>query len=78
MSKVWLITGSSRSLGRTLAERVLEGGDRLVATARDPAQLANLVARYGDRVRIVALDVRDAHAAAGAVQTWSPPLAGSI
>jgi NAD(P)-dependent dehydrogenase (short-subunit alcohol dehydrogenase family) len=59
MSKVWLITGSSRGLGRSLAEAVLAAGDRLVATARNPEQLADLVAQYGDQVRAVALDVTD-------------------
>ena len=41
-AKVWLITGSSRGLGRALAEAVLAAGYRLVATARNPAQLADL------------------------------------
>ena len=67
MSKVWLVTGSSRGLGRDIAEAVLAHGDRLVATARRPEQLADLVARYGDRVRTVALDVADAEAARAAV-----------
>lgn len=67
MSKVWLVTGSSRGLGRDIAEAVLAHGDRLVATARRPEQLADLVARYGDRVRAVALDVADAEAARAAV-----------
>jgi len=62
-----LITGSSRGLGRALADAVLAEGHRLVATARDPAQLADLVARYGDRVRAVALDVTDALAAGHAI-----------
>jgi NAD(P)-dependent dehydrogenase (short-subunit alcohol dehydrogenase family) len=51
MSKVWLITGSFRGLGRALAEAVLAEGHNLVATARNPAQLADLVERYGDQVR---------------------------
>src|SRR5437899_4696138 len=69
MSKVWLITGSSRGLGRALAEAALAEGHRLVATARNPAQLADLVERYGDQVRAVALDVTDARAASDAVKT---------
>ncbi|MGH6940271.1 oxidoreductase [Hypericibacter sp.] len=69
MSKVWLITGSSRGLGRMLAEAVLAHGDNLVATARNPAQLADLVERYGNQVRAVALDVTDARASADAVRT---------
>ncbi|MGZ2484667.1 NAD(P)-dependent dehydrogenase (short-subunit alcohol dehydrogenase family) [Rhizobium pisi] len=67
MSKVWLITGSSRGLGRALAEAVLASGDNLVATARDPAQLADLSERYGGQVLALALDVTDAAAAAAAV-----------
>jgi NAD(P)-dependent dehydrogenase (short-subunit alcohol dehydrogenase family) len=68
MSKVWLITGSSRGLGRSLAEAVLEAGHKLVATARKPEQLADLVQKYGEQVRAVALDVADAAAARKAVQ----------
>ncbi|WP_432941660.1 oxidoreductase [Kribbella sp. CA-253562] len=66
--KTWLITGSSRGLGRELALAALEAGDRVVATARTPEQLDDLVAKYGDRVRAVALDVTDAAAARTAVQ----------
>ncbi len=69
MSKVWLITGSSRGLGRALANAVLEAGDKLVATARDPAQLADLVDAYGSRVLALALDVTDEAAAEAAVKT---------
>jgi len=68
MSKIWLITGSSRGLGRELAEAVLAAGHQLVATARKPEQLDDLVERYGDRVRAVALDVTDPTAARAAVQ----------
>lgn len=67
MAKVWLITGSSRGLGRALAEAVLESGERLVATARKPEQLSDLVERYGDRVRAVALDVTSETAATMAI-----------
>src|SRR5580693_9538050 len=67
-SQVWLITGSSRGLGRALADAVLGAGHRLVATARNPAQLSDLTQRYGDRVRAVALDVTDERAAERAVK----------
>src|SRR5207237_7548421 len=67
MAQVWLITGSARGLGRAIAEGVLAAGDRLVATARNPQQLSDLVERYGDHVRAVALDVTDERAAASAV-----------
>jgi NAD(P)-dependent dehydrogenase (short-subunit alcohol dehydrogenase family) len=66
-NKIWLITGSARGLGRNLAEAVLAAGHRLVATARQPDKLQDLVTRYGDRVRTVALDVTDEAAAQAAV-----------
>jgi NAD(P)-dependent dehydrogenase (short-subunit alcohol dehydrogenase family) len=69
MSQRWLITGCSRGLGRALAEAVLDAGHRLVATARDPAALTDLVQRYGEAVRVAALDVTDTRAAALAIQT---------
>ena len=59
MSKVWLVTGSASGLGRNIAEAVLASGDRLVATARDPRQLEDLLRKYGDRVRTAPLDVAD-------------------
>ncbi|WP_328609665.1 oxidoreductase [Amycolatopsis sp. NBC_00345] len=69
MPKTWLITGSSRGFGRELAQAVLESGDHLVATARRPEQLGDLVRKYGGSVRAVALDVTDAEAARAAVRT---------
>ncbi|MFE2521370.1 oxidoreductase [Streptomyces mirabilis] len=67
MTKTWLITGSSRGFGRALAHHVLDHGHRVVATARRPEQLKDLVERHGDRVRAVALDVTDPAAARAAV-----------
>ncbi|MEV0789587.1 oxidoreductase [Kribbella sp. NPDC050459] len=69
MSKIWLVTGSSRGLGRALTEAVLAAGDRVVGTARKPEQLDDLAAKYGDQLRAVALDVTDAGAARAAVRT---------
>jgi NAD(P)-dependent dehydrogenase (short-subunit alcohol dehydrogenase family) len=69
MPQVWLITGTARGLGRAIAEAVLAAGDQLIATARHPQQLSDLVVRYGDNVRAVALDVTDEHAAIAAVQS---------
>ncbi|MGF6598705.1 NAD(P)-dependent dehydrogenase (short-subunit alcohol dehydrogenase family) [Paraburkholderia sp. GAS448] len=68
MSKVWLVTGSARGLGRKIVEAALIAGERVIATARDPRHLADLVERYGERVRAIALDVTDPAAAAHAVQ----------
>src|SRR5258708_27429801 len=68
MDKVWLVTGSASGLGRSIAEAVLESGDQLVATARDPKRLDDLVEQFGERVRAVALDVADESASQAAVQ----------
>src|ERR1700744_6578310 len=68
MSQVFLLTGSSRGLGRQIAEAALSAGHQLIATARDPATLADLAGRYGGQVLPVALDVTDPVAAAAAVK----------
>src|SRR5216684_3241897 len=68
MAKVWLVTGSASGLGRNIAEAVLASGDRLVATAREPHRLEDLIEKYGDQVRAAPLDVADEAAAYTAVQ----------
>jgi NAD(P)-dependent dehydrogenase (short-subunit alcohol dehydrogenase family) len=59
MSQVWFVTGSSRGLGRAIAEAALADGDQVVATARRTAHLDGLVERYGENVQPIALDVTD-------------------
>ncbi|MGO4293098.1 oxidoreductase [Chitinophaga sp. RAB17] len=59
MTKIWFITGSSRGLGRSLTQVVLAKGDRVVATARNPEQLNDLTATYGDQILPIQLDVTD-------------------
>ena len=59
-TQTWFITGSSRGFGRALTVAALHAGDAVVATARRPEQLADLVEQYGNRVLPVALDVNDA------------------
>jgi len=60
--KVWFITGTSRGFGREWAIAALDRGDRVVATARNPHSLDQLVKDYGDSVMPLVLDVtnRDA------------------
>jgi len=62
MSKVWLITGSARGLGRDITEAALAAGNSVVATARDVDRLADLESRYPKQLRGFALDVTDATA----------------
>jgi NAD(P)-dependent dehydrogenase (short-subunit alcohol dehydrogenase family) len=56
---VWLITGCSTGLGRALAEAVLKHGHRAIVTARNPAQIQDIVARYPKTSLAVQLDVAD-------------------
>ncbi len=67
MEQTWFITGSSRGLGRALVRAAVEAGDRVAATARQPAQLDDLIADYGERIQAIALDVTDARAARSAI-----------
>jgi len=56
-SKVWFVTGTSSGFGRSIAEEVIARGGRLVATARDPKVLGDLVAKAPERVLALRLDV---------------------
>jgi NAD(P)-dependent dehydrogenase (short-subunit alcohol dehydrogenase family) len=66
--QVWFITGSSRGLGRAVAEEALAAGRKVAATARNTDSLRDLAEKYGDAVLPLALDVTDAARAARAVQ----------
>lgn len=66
--KTWLITGSSRGLGREWTEAALERGDRVAATARSSTALDPLVQTYGDSIFPLQLDVTDRTAVFAAVQ----------
>ena len=58
-SPVWFITGCSSGFGRELARLVLERGWRAVVTARNPAQVADLVQGHEDNAIALKLDVTD-------------------
>lgn len=67
-----LVTGSSRGIGRAIAEGLAAAGASLVLNGRDPARLeaarAQLAGRLGDeRVTAVAFDVTDPDAVREAV-----------
>src|ERR1700677_5148334 len=69
MPKVWLITGSSRGLGRAFAEAALEAGENVTVTARNVATLADLKQRFGNQVLPLVLDVTNEPQALGAVKS---------
>jgi NAD(P)-dependent dehydrogenase (short-subunit alcohol dehydrogenase family) len=66
-SKTWFITGASRGFGREWAIAALERGDTVAATARDTASLDDLVAKFGDSLLPLRLDVTDRDAVFAAV-----------
>lgn len=68
MKKTWFITGASRGFGALIAERALQRGDAVVATARRPEMVVERLGQHPNLLA-VALDVNDeaqAHAAARA------------
>lgn len=69
MTQAWLITGSSRGLGRAFTEAVLEAGGSVAATARNVNDLADLRQKFGAQVLPLALDVTNETQAQRAVET---------
>jgi NAD(P)-dependent dehydrogenase (short-subunit alcohol dehydrogenase family) len=67
MSQIWLITGSSRGLGRAFTEAALAAGHSVVAGARNPDQLADLRSKFGEKIHSVSLDVTNEARAKAAV-----------
>jgi NADP-dependent 3-hydroxy acid dehydrogenase YdfG len=65
--KTWFITGASRGFGRVWTEAALERGDKVAATARSLASIADLKGEYGDRVLTLELDVTKPDQAKAAV-----------
>ncbi len=55
--RVWFITGCSSGFGRSLAEKALASGDRVVATARQVHRISDLATRAPDSVVTLPLDV---------------------
>lgn len=66
-SRVWLITGASRGLGRAFAQAALDAGDAVVLTARDPGAVEILRAAHPAATLALELDVTDRAAAHRAV-----------
>lgn len=65
--RTWLITGASRGLGAEIAKAVLAAGDRLIATARNQADLQ----QFGTNkdVLLLSMDVTDEAQVKAAIAT---------
>ncbi|MDJ1183755.1 SDR family oxidoreductase [Roseofilum casamattae] len=67
MSKIILITGVSRGLGRAMAEHFIQLGHTVIGCARNPNAIAELNEHFPQPHNFVAVDVTDSLG----VQTWS-------
>ncbi|WP_040693711.1 SDR family NAD(P)-dependent oxidoreductase [Nocardia vinacea] len=74
MTRTWFITGANRGLGRAFTLAALAGGDRVVATARDPRSMTDI---DDGRLTVLPLDVRDRDRAIATVDK-AFAIAGSI
>ncbi|MFB4283166.1 MULTISPECIES: oxidoreductase [unclassified Nonomuraea] len=67
-ARVWLITGCSTGFGRELVRAAVAAGDRVMATARRPEALADLVELGQGQVSVTTLDVTDSGSIKDAVE----------
>ncbi len=67
-SRVWFVTGSSTGFGRMLVEEILKKGERVVATARKPESVKDLVKAYPGKIIAVKMDVTKKAQIASAVK----------
>ena len=67
-SAIWFITGCSTGFGRELAKILLDRGNRVVATARNPKQVEDLAAGRGSQALALKLDVASTSDIAEAVK----------
>jgi NAD(P)-dependent dehydrogenase (short-subunit alcohol dehydrogenase family) len=57
--RTWLITGVSSGFGKEMTAQLLARGDRVAGTLRRPDAIADLQARYGDRLWVAPLEMTD-------------------
>lgn len=56
--RTWLITGTSRGIGRAIAEVALAAGHRVILTARRPSSVEDLHQQYPEQTMLFPLDVQ--------------------
>ena len=65
--RTWFITGVNSGFGRIMTETLLERGDRVAGTTRKLEQMVDLVAKHGDCLWLISLDLTDVAATRHAV-----------
>ena len=65
---VALVTGTSRGIGRGLAEALLDAGLKVICTARNKAPLEEIFASYGANALPISLDVTDGEQMSGLIE----------
>lgn len=66
--KNWFITGANRGLGLEIARAALARGDKVIATARNPAPIGEQLGEFGDRLVTATVDVTDVTTIEAAVE----------
>lgn len=66
--KTWFITGVSSGFGLALAKLLLQRGDRVAGTSRQPDQVNDLKTEYGNQFWLTSLDLTDTASIRAAVE----------
>jgi NAD(P)-dependent dehydrogenase (short-subunit alcohol dehydrogenase family) len=67
MSKIWFVTGAARGIGAEIVKAALAAGEKVVATGRDPAKVAQAFDASSENLFVTTLDVAVAGQAESAV-----------
>jgi NAD(P)-dependent dehydrogenase (short-subunit alcohol dehydrogenase family) len=70
-----LVTGANRGIGLALAEELVQRGDRVIATVRDPFRLPDFLRTAPkERMAVIGMEVTDDRAVARAADSLKEPL----
>lgn len=75
-SRIWLVTGAGRGLGRAFAQAALEQGDRVIGTVRNAGAMTELLDAHPGAAKEILLDVREATAVTAAVDAAAQSFGG--
>ncbi|RYG01867.1 MAG: SDR family oxidoreductase, partial [Chitinophagaceae bacterium] len=67
-NKVWFITGASKGLGLTLAQRLISKGFRVAATSRKIADLENSIGKKSDNFLPLTTDLKSEESVAASIE----------